>query len=241
MRTAANRRQLTLWLAAIAGVALVGLLSFTNVCNLDAVTLNGVPVVEWQEAYGLTPDRHILDQPVESLAARLLEEPKVFKVDINFHIPDRIDIRTNDFEIGCFVVDAASGQMRGLNSEGRVIPIRSDMQDWEHPIITGVSAAELYSHCSDLRVGPIVEQLTILRRDYLDLYRLISEINLTERYGVTVVLAGVPYKLIVSPDHLVVQISEFIQFLEQFGAPVEDATVIDLRYDNMIVKRGSKS
>ncbi|RME30848.1 MAG: hypothetical protein D6800_01430, partial [Candidatus Zixiibacteriota bacterium] len=156
-----HRPKWKVWLVVLTGAATltVVLLRFTSVCTLHAVTLDGQPVANWEKDLGLKPHVFVLDQPVDSVAATLLEKPSILKVDINYVFPDRIDIRTNGFQPVCLVVDGRTGKLRGINTDGRVVGIRSEDESWECPVVTGVASAPLFRFCSDDRVREIARQL----------------------------------------------------------------------------------
>ena len=235
-----TRRKIILLSLAVFAVAIVLLVNFTEVCNLEAVTLNGEPLERWHNEYGLSGEKMIFDQPVDSLAATLLQRDGIVKVDIDYRLPGEMNIRTNNFEPVCFVLDKESGKIKGLNAQARVVSLGNTSLEWENPVITNVSAGLLYDFCDDPRVRKVVPRLVELREENIDLYRLIDEIDFGAVDRLSVSISGLPYRLIVTVDGIVGDLNEFVEFLENFDADLESARTFDLRFDNMIVQAGDR-
>jgi len=238
MKVTVSRRRLILLLAAVIGLATTVWVKYSHVCYLEAVTLNGEVVNDWETEFGLTPDRSILQQPVDSLASELLSQEGIFKVDVGYRLPNMIELRTNDFTPVCFVLDQNSGRLYGLNSQARVVSLGESIADWEHPVLCNVAATRLYSHCDDPRVRIIVPQLMRLRASNIDLYRLIDEVDFTHTEYLVVSVSGLSYRLKVSAEHLLRQVGQFIEFLEQFDPDLERTRMLDMRFENMIIRVG---
>jgi hypothetical protein len=216
------------------------LLNFTEVLTLQAVTLNGEPIRDWETRYGLSAKRKVTDQPLDSLARALLEQDGVVKVDIDVTAGGTMNIRTNSFEPVCFVVDQSTGRMKGLNAQGRVVVLSRPELDWEHPVLTNVVARKLYDFCEDPRVRVVVPQLVRFRDDNVDFYRLIEEIDFESDDFLLVAISGLNYRLKVSAAGLYDQINEFITFLEQYETDLSNTDILDLRLGNMIIQAGEK-
>jgi hypothetical protein len=240
MNVKVTRLRAVLAATTLVAVGLVILINFTEVLNLQAVTLNGEPVEDWQSDYDLSGDRPAIDQPVDSLAGRILEQEGIVKVDVDVDLPGKIEIRTNNFDPVCYVVDRSSGRMKGLNAQGRVVVLNRQELDWEHPVLTNVTADKLYDYCEDPRVRVLVPQLIRFRDDNVDFYRLIEEIDFESDDCLVVSVSGFDYRLKVNAEGFYEQINEFITFLEQFDTDLSDTRSLDLRLDNMIVQTGEK-
>ena len=240
MKVKVTRLRAVLAATTLVAVGLVILINFTEVLNLQAVTLNGEPVEDWQSEFGLSGDRRAVDQPVDSLARKILEQQGIVKVDVDVDLPGEIEIRTNSFEPVCYVVDLSSGRMKGLNAQGRVVVLNRRDLDWEHPVLTHVTAEKLYDYCEDPRVRVLVPQLMSFREDNVDFYRLIEEIDFESDDCLVVSVSGFSYRLKVNAEGFYEQINEFIAFLEQFDTDLSETRALDLRLDNMIVQTGEK-
>ena len=230
-----TRRVLLLILVFIlTGLAVT--VDFTGLCRLEAVTLDGSPLEGWEEEYGLSRGSMILRQPLDHLAAAILAEDEVVKVDIDYRLPRRIEIRTNRFAPVCLVLDNKSGTMKGLTAQGRVVLLEPETVDWENPVLVNVIADSLYGFCSDHRVRCVVPQLTEVRENYTDLYRLIDEIDFGSPDCLTLSFSGLPYRLRVDAGQLAWQLEGFVVFLEQYQPNLEATRILDLRFDDMIIQ-----
>jgi len=219
----------------VLGASSLGVVHFTNLCDLEAVTLNGRPVDQWPDRYAMAREKSIVDQPVDSIAESLMDKPGVFKVDISYSLPDRINIKTNNFEAVCFLLDRRTGQLYGLDRSARLLSLKSAEYDWEHPILTSVTAGKLFHFCDDVRVSVVVGQLQELQQESRDLYRLIDEIDFGNQGFLKVSLAGLSYRLKVRAECFLEDMNKFIEFVSRFGPDLEDTTILDLRHNGMII------
>lgn len=235
-----TRRKLILTTAAIIALALVVLINFTDVCNLQAVTLNGRDLPDWRDRYSLSADKVVFRQPLASVSQDLLSCDSIVRVDFDYDLPGTLKIRTNAFEPACYVVDRTSGRLRGLNRQGRIIRLGQDGLTWDHPVLTSVDAAKLYTFCTDSRVRLLLPQLARLMDDNRELYRTIEEIDFQSEDYLTVSVSGLPYRLLVTAGSFEDQMNEFVRFLEQFETNQAETKTLDLRNDNMIVARGAR-
>lgn len=212
------------------------MVNFCGLCDLEAVTLDGLPLEGWEEEYGLSRGSMLLSQPLDYLAAAILEEDEVVKVDIAYRLPRQIEIRTNRFAPACLVLDSKSGMMKGLTAEGRIVLLEPEIVDWENPVLVNLVADSLYGFCRDHRVRGVLGQLAEVRENYPDLYRLIDEIDFALPDCLTLSFSGLPYRLRLCAGQLARQLDSFVVFLEQFHPNLDDTHTLDLRFDDMIIQ-----
>jgi hypothetical protein len=217
------------------GAALFAIVNFAPVCHLHAVTLNDEPIEDFRQRYGLDSEASILHQPLDSLVEGLLNDKDVVKVDIEYRLPDALDIVTNRFTPVCFVLDKQSNRLFGLTDDGRVVPIPGGHADWEHPVIANVAVGRVLACCPDDRIGLLVKQLRELRADHADLYRLIAQIDLAERNFAVVTISGLPYRLKLTVENFQEQLKALVDFLEKFSPDLGSTVLIDMRFRDMIV------
>lgn len=222
----------------LCGVGVFVLVNFTNICLLEAVTLDGKQVENFDRKYGLNPKTDVLDQPLDSLSDALLAKKGIVKVDIDYNVPHGIEIRTNQFTPSCFILDSENERLLGLSDEGRVVTIPEQQQNWEHPTLVNVKVGHLYDHCPDPRVDILMPQLRRLEGGHVDLYRLITEVDFANSDYLIVTVSGVPFKLRVSADRFADQMDEFIEFIEKFTPDLTRTKFVDLRFDDMIIRTG---
>ncbi len=236
MKSLSVKMRVALAALVVVGGGVIIALEFTDWHQLDAVTLNGTPVDNWPSDWPLLAGEPVLRQPVEAMATRLLADSGTVKVDIEYAWPRTLKITTNRFVPVCFVVDAATGRMHGLNRQGRMVPLSDEYRDWERPILTGVKTRGLFEHCEDVRVELVIPELIRLADDNIDFYRLIDEIDFGSEDGVRVLMSGLPYRLRVKAESFYTQVVDFVQFVEKYQPDITLARELDLRYNDMIVE-----
>lgn len=219
----------------VLGLGLVVTVNFTNACRLRTVTLDGRPVENWAVEFGMLRPAPLVSQPVDELAKTLLADDDVYKVDVSYRLPGELAIQTNEFEPVCFVVGQETGKLFGLNRRVRLIALDARTINWEQPVFTGLRTGNLHSFCDDPRVLLVVEQLEEMRRTRVDLYRLVDEVDFSEREYLDVMVAGVPYHLQVRPDHLLRDFDRFVEFTRNYEADLTGVVRMDLRYEDMVI------
>jgi len=219
-----------------AGAAFIYAVEFSDWHQLDAVTLDGEPVPDFESRLGLSSGQPTTRQPLALAARRLLRDEATVKVDVHYALPNRLEFETNRFTPVCLALDRVSGRMLGLNRVGRIVPLRSDYDDWEHPVVTGVAMRGIFEFCDDSRVEQLVPQLERLGDDNLELYRLIEELDLSAPTHIAVTVSGLPYRLKTGAETFFEQITGFVRFLEDYKPPVDSAVQFDLRFADMIIQ-----
>lgn len=235
MRIFSKRVKLLLAFAVVFTGALLGVVNFTEVCRLEAVTLNDETIDDWRRQFDMLNEKSVFRQPLDSLTQVLLAKEGIFKVDISYSWPHTLDIRTNTFAPVCFVLDKTSGMLYGLDRDGRLIPLENAALDWERPVLTGVNAGSLLGYCEDVRVKVIVDQLERLHRNRLDFYRLLDEIDFEATDYVQVSITGLPFGLKVRAEQFLEGLNRFVDFITRFNPDLEGVRRVDLRFDDMII------
>ncbi len=220
---------------AVAGIALVSVVHFTDACRLETVIYNGSAVDNWAKKFGLRQDKAVFEQPLDSLTHALLARDDIFKVDITYHLPNEIDIITNKFEPVGFVLDNQSGVLYGLDNNARLLPLENADIDWEQPVFVGVRIGQLFTVCKDERVMVTLNQLQELRRERVDLFRLLNEIDFSNSHYLVAYIDGLPFELRVRAERLRDDLDRFAEFIEHYNPDLSHVTRFDLRYDDMII------
>jgi hypothetical protein len=228
-------------LIAVVGLGLAGLVllvKFTDVCQLQAVTLNGQAVPQWS-SLGLNPNRNLFRQPVDSVAKAMLAQSGIVHVDIKYQLPNGLSITTNDLAPVCYVLDEFSGTMYGVDRTGRTVLLEQSSIDWERPIITGVRVRGAHDFTSDARVSMLIPQLNRLQSEFPDLFRLTEEINLSHPDYVRISISGLRYSLKLPCETLADRFADFRRFMNRFKPATAGVSTFDLTYDDMIIRVGS--
>ncbi|NOY87868.1 MAG: hypothetical protein GXO93_00580 [FCB group bacterium] len=230
-----KRIKLILLAVIVMGITLAGVVNYTDACRLQNVTFNNKNIDNWQHRFGFSPQRSLLKQPLDSIAQALIGKKNIFKVDISYDLFHRLNIKTNNFQPICLVLDQKSGNLYGLNKDALIIPLNGLDIDWEYPVLTSVSVGKLYRYSQDVRVKVIIRQLEELRRSNLDFYRLIEEIKFGPRDLLKVTIAGLSFQLKMRTENFLQNINKFIDFITRFAPDLKKVKTIDLRYNKMII------
>ena len=235
MNVSLKRTKLFFAFGVVIVAVSVAVVNFTNVCRLEAVTLNGEPINDWSGRFDMLHEKSLFRQPLDSLAHVVLTDEGTFKVDISCSWPHTLNIRTNAFSPTCFLLDKMSGRLYGLEENGRIVPLKNAVTDWERPVLTGVKSGRWFGYCRDGRVKVVVDQLERLRNNNLNLFRLIDEIDFKTTDYVQVSVSGLPYRLKARPERLAKDLDRFIEFVTKFDPDLSGVRYLDLRFDNMII------
>lgn len=221
----------------LCGATAVALVQYTDICRLQAVTINGEKVRRVEDL-GLTGSRPIVFQPVDSLADALMTRRGITRVDIDYKLPNSIRITTNELEPVCYLLDAKSGIIYGLEESGRVVPCELQGIDWNAPLFTGVTIKRLHEFPPDGRVMQILNQMRRLKEIEPRLYGDIEEIDLSRTEYITLVLANKQYRLKMRSQEFIERYISFDQFMMTFRPETDSVTSFDLTYTDMIIRQG---
>ncbi|MDZ4723663.1 MAG: hypothetical protein SGI97_07145 [candidate division Zixibacteria bacterium] len=220
----------------LAGLALIGLIHFTEIATLKAVTLDDEPLLDWSNRFSLSHDKMLLQQPLDEMAKEIMSRKGVVKVDIDYILPSKLQIRTNEFTSLSLVVDKVSGVMRGVTAEGRVVKLSESFSDWDQPVMTNVLSGTLYRYCEDSRVRMVIPQLLKLEQENSSIYRDISEIDFGSSEMLQVKFASFPVRVKVIETEFYSQIVSFSNFMEQFTPPTDSTVAYDARFEGIVIR-----
>ncbi len=227
--------KLSLIAFVVFGTTLLSVVNFTDYFKLEIVTVNASELDNWSGKYNLSENNAITNQPLDSLAIALMKKSNIYKVDINYSLPNKIEIKTNHYNPSCFVLDRLSKKIYGLDSDARVVELENSDFSWDNPILTSLTITKPYGFCLDYRVKIVVTELEKLKQQNRDLYCLIDEIDFGNSSVLKISIDGLSYRLKVTHDYLLDDIHKFISFVSRFDPKLEKITLLDLRYDEMIV------
>ena len=219
----------------ISGVGFFIVVNYTDACHLENVVINGKSIENWSEHLGLKKNEALVKCPVDSVAQVILAKEKIFKVDVAYRLPNRLEIKTNNFKPVCFVIGQETGKIFGLDEAGRLIGLENAEIDWEQPIFTGVNTGDLFTYCDDYRVPVAIGQLEEIRNNKIDVFRLIDEINFSNSGFLVATLSGLNIKLWVRADRLLDDLNRMVDFIHKYDTDISNLDHLDLRYDDMII------
>ncbi len=226
----------SLVLLALAAVLVI---QYTDVCRLQAVTLNGQPVSQWSQKFGLRPDLTVIRQPVDSLANSLLLQQGITRVDIQYRLPNMLNISTNRLDPICYLIDRVTGTFFGLDESGRVVPVDLAQSKWDMPIFTGLRVRRLHDYTDDYRANLVIPQLLQIRQNEPSLYQSIEEVDFSRPSYVGIGFSGRNFRLRVPADQLTERFNEFNDFVLRYQPPLDSTSCFDLTYDDEIIRIGA--
>lgn len=224
----------------LLGSALVIMVNYTDACHLTSVELNGKTVENYSDKFGFNSTESILKQPVDSVATRLISKSNIYKVEIARQFPNKINIATNNFEPICYLLDRYEGQIIGVDQYGRMVPLENSRLDWESPVLTSVQAGKMLKRASDYRVVEVVKQLGMLKRDEIDLYRLIEEIDFGNQDFLKVMIAGLDYRIKISSHNFYDEMLGYLEFVSRFKPDLTETKLLDFTFDGMVISSKGK-
>ncbi|MFQ6007583.1 MAG: cell division protein FtsQ/DivIB [Candidatus Zixiibacteriota bacterium] len=233
--------KLPLVFSVVLVTGVLAVVNFTDACRLETVILNGKQIDDWQDRFSELRETSIFKQSLDDFARHLLSQRGVFKVDVSYTWPRTLNIKTNAFAPSCLIVDKVSGDMYGVDREGRLLPLDKGRLNWECPILTGVTAKGLFNYCDDVRVEVVVEQLEQLRSTQPDFFWLLNEIDFGAPDHLEVFVAGLTYRLKVRAERFLDDLNRFADFISRFNPDLDSVRQIDLRFDDMILCVRGKS
>lgn len=230
----------TFWIAltgvTVLGLTLVGFIEYGELCDVQAVTMDGAAVPDWQARYHLSGTTPLTRQPAEDLAAELMRRRGVARVEVAYQLPGTIEIRTNDFTAACFAVDRINGTVRALTAEGRIIELPQKSTDWQHPILTGVALGPLYQRCRDLRVLQIIPELENLRGTDSSGYLMLREIDCSDPKLLTASFDDMKARVLVTHAHLAEELRQFRAFYFAVRPDPDSGVIFDARQGKTIIQ-----
>lgn len=229
----------SLVIVLLCGTIVYGL-HFSSTCHLEAVTLDGDTVTDWQGGMGLWADQSVLDQPLDSLADALLARDDIHQVSIRYRLPDRIAIQTNQFSPVAFVVSERTGKLYGLDRGGRVVPLEATVENWERPVLVNAGVESLFAVCRDPRSEIVLCELEALQEGSEDIYRLVAEVDFASPDRVMVSVSGLTPHVWVNADRLADRVQEFMEFVQTYAPRLDSVTVVDMRFADQIICRTGK-
>lgn len=230
-----KKMKLVLFGIIFCGFVIMTVINYTDACRLEEVTLNNNVIQNWDKTYGLHSDKSILSQPLDSLAKVLLSRSSVYKIDIKYSMFNKIEIKTNNFEPVCFILDRFTQKIYGITKNSRIINLENCKFSWDNPVLTSVAFNNIYDYCLDKRVDVIIPRLIKLKKENPDLYRLIEEIDFGNRRFLKVAVDGLNYRLKVRTEYFKEEMDKFVDFISRFDTDLENVNLIDLRFKDMII------
>ena len=226
------------YLILLAGAVVIGgataACKYTNVFKLKRVTVIPEGYAD-SKSIGLPMEQNLFALPIEKAAEQLLRKGKVIKVDIDYSLPDGIDIMINDIKPCAFVVDDNGQSLFALDDRCYLLPYNNQDGELNCPLITGLKKTKAYSHAADRRLPMIIEQLAQLKDDSPDFYLALSCVDLANDEYVSLYIDGLPFPIDANAGTIYDRMRDLEIFLLDFNPDLTDVTRLDMRSEGLII------
>ncbi len=222
-------------------IALVIVVNFTELCTLEAVTVDGQNPHKWNMKSLLIRDKSILRQPLDEFMQNSMADETILKLDYRYAWPHTLNVKLNSISPECLLLDRYSAVLYGLDEHGRVFPLKPDFVNWECPVLTGIGIKKMYQCPFDIRLREVLPALNQLRSENANFYRLIEQVDFGSNEFIEVAIAGHKHAVRVRSDFFYEDMNRYVDFAAKYHQQLEGIKVIDLRQDGQIVTKGKKA
>jgi hypothetical protein len=221
--------------AAVLIGAGVAVMEYTGLFKLEKVVLRPDDFSGEVKIVGLTSGKRLFDLPVEQTVNSLIEQDKILRVDLDYRLPDEINISINDIEPLALVVAGDGRLMYSLDEHCHLLPVDTALERFDSPIITGVKCGRLYKKASDSRLQLLVEQLGHLRGACIDFYLAISDIDMSHADYISVNLDGLPFPVLTYAGDLFGSMARLKMLVLDFNPDLSGIKKLDMRTEALII------
>lgn len=180
----------------------------------------------------------LLTLPLDSIQARILENPYIEAVQISRQLPRTLFIQVKERTPLAYV---HHGEFSCVDEQGVLLPLPRAGMTLSLPVLSGFSAKDSLTvggQASNQKLTDMVHILYTIRQVYPPLYGQISELVSTEQ-GYVIYKADSPTRIYLGRSDL----TDKVQILESFWTTIgdrrtwEDYEYIDLRYNKQVIVR----
>ncbi len=217
-------------------IVMLGVLIFVQYSELFAfneVRYEDGAVVSDTTLFNTVKGNNLFKVEFSEFADDLLANKKVLKVDIDYSLPDGIEVSFNDMKP--VAVALTPDGLRGISAEEYVIPYEASDAGIDCPVLTGCNPGTLYHKISDGTVSLVIENLKRLCNGDRDCYLLLSNIDFSEDDYISVYIDGLRTEIIMYPGDLAQNIKAIEAFLNDYDPDLTQVKRLDLRSEGMII------
>jgi len=183
----------------------------------------------------LPTGRNLFVLPIENAVDSLLAQEKVYRVDLDYQLPNGIIIKVNDIRPIALVIGEDGKKRYRLCENCYLFPLDTAVMQYDFPIITGLKNCRAYTASYDDRLKLIVRQLSCLKEYDPDFYLAISNIDMSEESHISFYLDGLPYRIDTYAGTLYKTIKYLKTFLLEFNPDLHDTKRLDMRSEGLII------
>ncbi len=217
----------------------IGFLRYSDVFAFQNVRFESENNIVNADMIKLPAGENLFDLPLKNTAEELLARKNVYKVDLDYHLPDGIIVRINDIRPIAMVIGEDGKSRYRLGENGCLLPLDSTIeQQYDFPIITGLQNCIAYGKNSDDRLKLIVRQLVEIKKDFPDFYLALSGIDMSGIKDISIWIDGLPFRVETYAGSLYKTIKKLKTFILEFNPDLQNIRKLDMRSEGLIIAAG---
>ncbi len=178
----------------------LGFLRYSDVFAFQNITFESDYKMVNAEMMNLTEGQNLFALPLEKAVDNLLSKKNIYKVDLDYHLPDGIIVKVNDIRPIALVIGGDGKSRYRLGENGCLFPLDGKIKQYDFPIITGLKDCTVYGTNSDDRIKLMVRQLARIKKDFPDFYLALSSIDMSDSSASRFTWMGCRSESIRTPD-----------------------------------------
>jgi cell division septal protein FtsQ len=230
-----RRKYLFLIIPILLIVGGLGFFRYSDLFAFQKITIEPECLSAEIGKLNLPTGRNLFVLPVENAVDSLLAREKVYKIDLDYQLPDGIIIRVNDIRPIALVIGEDGRTRYRLGENSYLFPLDRAVMQYDFPIITGLKNCRAYTTSYDNRLKLIARQLSCLKEQYPDFYLAISSIDMSEKSHISVYLDGLPFRIDTYAGTLYKTIKNLKTFLLEFNPDLHDTKRLDMLSEGLII------
>ena len=175
-----GRRYMFLLIPILLIAGGVGFFRYSNLFVFQKVVIEPENHAMDDKKLNFPVGRNLFALPIENAVDNLLAQKNVYKVDLDYSLPDGIIIRINDIKPVALVIGENGKTRFRLSENNCFLPINTAVMQYDFPIITGLKNCRAYTASCDVRLKLITGQLRCLKKQHPDFYLAVSCIDLSK-------------------------------------------------------------
>ncbi len=216
----------------ISGIILI---EYSGLFKLEEVTLEGDKVISKNETPEIETGTNLFSVPLDRIADTLISQNRVFRVDIDYQLPNGINMNVNDIRPRAVVIDKNGRTKFFLTESAHLLPMSEDLERFDFPLITGLSDCRAYEKSNDDRLDIILTQLDGLKKDCIDFYLALAAIDLSDKEIIRLYVEGLPFAVETYAGGLYRTVRTLEAFLLEYNPDLKDIKKLDMRLEGMII------
>ncbi|RKX31396.1 MAG: hypothetical protein DRP46_03460 [Candidatus Zixiibacteriota bacterium] len=235
MQIKLGKKYIFLILATIVMATSIGVCKYTRLFSLRHISVDPAEYIEDGRSLGLAMEQNLFAARLENAAESLFKKERVLKVDIDYALPDGINIVINDIKPLAVVIGDDGKELYALDERCYLLPYNDEDGKFDYPIIAGLKKTRPYKKITDDRLYLLVDQLSCLKKDCMDFYLALSCIDMTNKEYISVFFDGLPFPVDMYAGSLHERVNDLEIFLLDFNPDLNDVDRLDMRSEGLII------